>query len=318
MKLIKILFILMILMLVGCTGISRVSTTNSGDTLNTESRILNIPKLSKTAIIVPLFGEVSEKWSVNVEKVLQDSQYNLIVLWIESPGGGVTETILLTHKLKVLQKKYNKQIYVYSERILASGAYWVAAEFEKIIVSPAGYTGSIGVYMMRADFSGLYDMLGLKYHYIASDSTKVMGNPATPMEDWEHTYWQGIINEIHAIFMNHIWAHRSTQLINAYELRNSVRVKTVYDTLLVMHQFRAIASGILYDSKRALLAGLVDSVLFFDEFIEALQLDGFKVVTAKGKVIDTFYPFDNKKKKMRQEVWWDHLQVYKDTYSGDK
>ncbi len=312
MKLIKFLSIfIIILMMTGCSGCISIPgiLKHKTDSLNVE---LHIAK--PTATIIPLFGKVSEEWAIDVEKALQNSRCSLVVLWIESPGGSVTETILLTHKLKVFQKKYNKQIYVYSERILASGAYWVASAFEKIIISPAGRTGSIGVYMVRADYSDLYDKLGLKYHYIASDSTKVMGNDATPMEKWERDYWQWSINTIHASFMEHIWNYRSTQLIASYKHRNLKSVKTAQDTLLVANQFRLIANGMLYGSALALHAGLIDGVMYFDEFVKVLQSNGFVIVTLEGEIITEFYPFssekDSTKEEMAQEIW-DHLQVEK-------
>lgn len=310
MKWIRILLIFTTIFLLfpGCIGIPRIITNNKANSLNAE---LPTPKFTKTAIIVPLFGEVSEKWAIDAEKALQNPQCSLVVLWIESPGGSVTETKILTHKLEAFQKKYNKPIYIYSERILASGAYWIASTFDKIIISPAGHTGSIGVYMVRADYSGLYDMLGLKYYYIASDSTKVMGNNATPMKNWEKGYWQWRINITHITFMNHIWTHRSTQIINSYKFRNWVTVKTRQDTLLVANQFRRIANGLLYNAEYAISYGLIDDIMYFDDFVYILQSNGYKVVTADGKVIDNFYPFSSKDgsmKTLKQEVW-DHLQV---------
>lgn len=303
MDLIKILCVLILIpVIIGCTGCFGISS-HQADSLNVEMTTL---KSSKTAVIVPLFGEVSEKWAIDVETALQNPQYNLVVLWIESPGGGVVETLLLTHKLKVLQKKYNKQIYIYSEKILASGAYWVASAFSRIIVSPVSRTGSIGVYMVRADFSELYDKFGIKYHYIASDSTKVMGNSSMPMKDWEKDHWQKSVAATHYTFMLHVWKNRTTQLINAYQFRNMRSVITRADSIAVWKEFRLIANGIVYSSKYAALAGLVDGILYFDEFVNELESKGFIVVTIEGKVIDDFYPFNGKEnsaKEVKQEIW---------------
>ncbi|KKK59775.1 hypothetical protein LCGC14_3031000, partial [marine sediment metagenome] len=300
--------LMIILMLAGCSGC--MLPMIGKQKVNLSLSPLFTPKPAKTAVIVQLFGEVSEEWTVDVEKALQNPRCSLVVLWIESPGGSVTETKLLTHKLKVLQRKYNKPIYVYSERILASGAYWVASAFEKIVISPAGYAGSIGVYMIREDYSGLYDMLGLKYHYIASDSTKVMGNNATPMKDWERGYWQWTINNIHIKFLNHIWSYRSAQLIESYQHRNQRFITTRQDTLLAKVQFRQIANGTLYNSKYAISMGLIDSVLYFDKFVKFLQEEGFIVMTTEEKMITDFYPFNAKKlEENRAQKTWDHLQV---------
>lgn len=310
MKSIKILLALMLifaLTLVGCPGCIGVPGFLSKNSFDIE---LFTPDQTKTAIIVPLFGEVSEKWAVDVEKALKNPRCSLVVLWIESPGGSVSKTMLLTNKLKVYQEKYNKPIYVYSEKILASGAYWVAAMFEKIIISPAGYTGSIGVYMVRTDYSSLHEMLGLKFHYIASDSTKVMGNNATPMKDWEREYWQWTINNIHIKFMDHIWSYRSTQLMKSYQHRNQRFITTRQDTLLAKVQFRQIANGIVYNSEYAIFMGLIDNVLYFDKFVEFLQEKGFIVMTTEEKVITDFYLFNTKKlKENLAQKTWDHLQV---------
>jgi ClpP class serine protease len=153
--------------------------------------------------------------------------------------------------------------------------------------------------------------MGVKYYFIASDSTKVMGNSATPMQNWEMQYWQWSINSAHNEFMRHVWSYRATQLINTYEFRNSVEVITAQDSMLVAEQFRLIANGMLYSAKYALRAGLIDDIMYFDDFITALHLNRYIIYTADGKVISDFYPFSSKeslKEKMKQEVW-DHLQV---------
>jgi len=291
MKLIIFLFLItLILTLVGCSGNIPAISKYIQASLNAEA--LHPPK---TAVIVPLFGTVSESWASEVEKALQNSDNDLVVLWIESPGGSVITTKLLTHKLKVFQTKYNKPIYVYSEKVLASGAYWVAAAFEKIILSPTGGAGSIGVYTIRADYSKLYDSSGIKHNFIASDSTKIMGHILNPMKDWERKYIQRRINAAHIAFMKHIWDYRSSQLIDAYKIRNLRDVITRQDTILVMYQFRQISNGIFYGANTASSAGLIDGIMYFDEFVEFLKLDGYKAVTIDGKIIVDFYPTEEDK-----------------------
>lgn len=248
----------------------------------------------KTAVIVPLFGPVSPEWLDAAEKVFQNPRYNLVVFWIESPGGSVTETILLTHKLKMYQKKYHKQVYIYSERILASGAYWVAASFETIIVSPVCKTGSIGAYMQLVSYTELFKKAGIKYTIIASDSTKIMGHPTKPLEDWQRKYFQSKINNIHVTFMEHVLINRWNQIYTMFQYRNGIIVKTHQDTVQVFKQFRQIANGLTYQGKKAWAMGLVDNVMYFDEFVKKLKQAGYIVVTADGKYIDDKYIFSDK------------------------
>jgi len=288
----------------------------------TGNKFLNFPKQfsdvigpespgPKTAVVVPLFGEVSESWANNVEKALKDPQNDLVVLWIESPGGGVMETKILTHKIQAYQKTYNKPIYVYSERILASGAYWVAATFDKIIVSPASYSGSIGVYLERDDVSDYYLKQGVKINFIASDSTKVIGNPAIPMKNWERVHWQKEIKQAFLNFMAHVWYYRQNKLILAYDIRNGKLTNTYKDTVSAATQFRFIANGLVYDAQHSLAYGLVDQIMYFDEFVKSLQSKGYKVVTLKGTEILDFYPIDSAQVHQKQLSLkiWDKLRV---------
>lgn len=302
-----------IAMLTGCSGCSGIPgiSINTVDSVDAE---LNIPETMEVAVVVPLFGAVSEKWAVAVEAALQNPRYSLVILWIESPGGGVVETKILVHKLQTFQKKYNKPIYIYSERILASGAYWVASTFEKIIISPAGSAGSIGVYMRRVDASEFYKKLGLTIHYIASDSTKVIGNDASKMPEWERAHWQASIDAIHLEFMQHVWKYRKVQLRNSCRdllERYGASTKSVTDMIVFNDYFRYIANGFAYDAKMAYMFGLVDNVMYFDDFVSTLQSMGYTVITVDGKIITEFYPFEDKdvyKKKMKRKVR-DHLQV---------
>jgi len=252
-------------------------------------------KLPKTAVVVKFSGIVSEDWAIDFEKAISNPKYNLVVLWIESPGGGLATTKLLSHKLKVYQKKYNKPVYVYSERLLASGAYWIASTFDSIYISPAGYTGSIGVYILRIDAREFYKKWGVTLHYIASDSTKVMGNDASEMKDWEREYWQWVIDVAHVEFMNYVWKHRKEQLCTSYKMLKGRSVNTMQDTIMVADQFRQVANGLLYNNKFAYSFGLIDGSMYFDNFIKMLQTDGYTIITTNGEIIEDFYPVVVKK-----------------------
>lgn len=260
-----------------------------------DSTVIEMIKPSKTAVVIKFSGIVSEDWATDFEKAISGPKYDLVVLWIESLGGGLATTKLLSHKLEVYQKKYDKPVYIYSERQLASGAYWIASAFDSIYISPAGYTGSIGVYMLRIDAREFYKKWGLTLHYIASDSTKIMGNGASEMKDWEREYWQWHIDVAHANFMSHVWKHRKVQLCTSYKVLKLRSVSTMKDTIMVADHFRQVANGLAYDSKLAYTLGLIDGYMYFDEFVAMLQNRGYTVKTVKGEIIEDFYPIAVKK-----------------------
>jgi len=280
-----LLTIALCFMIIGCI-VPKLST-------NIDSTMVEISeptKLPKTAVVVKFSGIISEDWATDFEKAISNSKYNLVVLWIESPGGGLATTKLLSHKLEFYQKKYNKPVYIYSERVLTSGAYWIASAFDSIYISPVGYTGSIGVYMLRIDAREYYKKWGVTLHYIASDSTKIMGNDASEMKDWERKYWQWRIDVAHVNFMSHVWNHRKEQLCTSYKMLKLRNVSTMKDTIMVADHFRQIANGLSYDAKLAYILGLIDGYMYFDEFVAMLQDRGFVVETVKGEVIEDFYP----------------------------
>lgn len=294
----------LIFMLTGCQGcfLPGIGQQKVGPNF-TE---LNKVKPVKTAVIVPLWGTVSEEWAIDVEKALKNPKNDLIVLKIESPGGSVSETILLLRKISFYQKKYNKQICIYSEKLLASGAYWVASTFKPVIMSPIGYAGSIGVYIERTDYSERLKKLGIRIYLIASDSTKISGHSSVPMNEKTLKNLQKSVNNTHRLFMQYIWHYRAPQLISAYKTRNWPfgKVKTFQDTILVQQQFRQIANGSVYPAQEALKYGLVDGVVFFDTFIKNLQMKGYTTVLLNGQLIKDFYP-------MTEHEWIEKQKVTK-------
>jgi len=297
-----LIVILYLTIAIGCTGCFSTFTGNDA----TVTSVVAEKSTTKVAVIVKFSGIVSEEWAIAFEKAISDPKYDLVVLWIESPGGGLTTTKILAHKLETYKKKYNKTIFVYSERLLASGAYWIASSVDKIFISPAGRAGSIGVYMVRVDASEFYRKWGIKFHYIASDSTKVMGNDASKMAEWERKYWQASINRAHHDFMLQVWKHRKVQLRNScHNLLSLYGVDTVKitDSVVFYDYFRYIANGLPYSAEEALFLGLIDGHMYFDRFVTMLYDYGYVVVTFEGKIIDNgdFYPMVKEKKKEKEK-----------------
>lgn len=292
--------LVLILMLMGCQGCFIPGIGKQK--INLSLAEMSAPEPTKTAVIVPLWGNVSEQWAIDIEKALKNPKNDLVVLKIESPGGSVGETIALLRKILKYQHRYdNKPIQIYSSWLLASGAYWIAAAFKPIIVSPLSYSGSIGVYIERKDFSEYYEKKGLKFNLIASDSAKIVGHFSVPMSDKERATLQQSVNYIYIKFLNHIWDHRSSQLLVSYAMVN-FPFSSIFDTVAAKMQFQLVANGAIHNSHIARRYGLVDQVLFFDKFIENLHIDGYATVLLNGKVIIDFLPMTKKDWKEQTKV----------------
>ena len=104
-----------------------------------------------------------------VGKALQaaadDESIKAVVLRINSPGGDAMASDQLWRAVKRVREK--KPVVVSMGDYAASGGYYIASASNAIVSEPATLTGSIGVFMLRPVFAGLYDKLGVGRELIA-------------------------------------------------------------------------------------------------------------------------------------------------------
>jgi len=253
------------------------------------------PILSYKAVVVRVNGDVSENWINAVKPVFMDPQYHAVILWIDSPGGDVITTKIVAHKLEFLKNKYKKRLYIFTEKYLASGAYWVSCVADEIIAAPSAYVGSIGAFIVRVDARKYYEKQGVTLYYIASDSNKVRGNDASEMTEKEREYWQAYVDQIHQEFMAVVWNHRAKPLLASFILLNNIPQKK-YTTEEIFEiqrnaqmQFYKIADGTLYNNKDAYLFGLIDRFMYFDELVTMMNNQRYTVYNIAGDTITDLY-----------------------------
>src|SRR5690606_27173335 len=82
-----------------------------------------------------------------------DPNVRAIALRISSPGGHVHGTPELAAEVKAAAA--TKPVHAFAEDIMASAAYWVASQARSISVNPTGEVGSIGVFGVVEDTSGM-------------------------------------------------------------------------------------------------------------------------------------------------------------------
>lgn len=271
------------------------NTTKNSDSLNSTLQIIEkVPEYK--AVVIKLEGPVSEKWITTIQPFFEDTLYNALILWIESPGGTITDTKIVAHKLEFLKTKYNKHLFIYTEQLLASGAYWISCVADEIIAAPSAEVGSIGVYVVRINAQKYYENIGLKIYYIASDSNKVLGNDASELTPAEREHWEKIIRNLHYQFMSFVWEHRAQVLVNAYIFRTGLTTKTQWTEeelanlqIQTQIEFRIIADGSIYDNESAYLYGLIDRYMYFDALVQLLNKQHYTVYNVSGnKIIDLY------------------------------
>jgi protease-4 len=89
----------------------------------------------------------------------EDGRVRAIVLRVESPGGDASASDLIWRA--VTRAKARKPVVVSMGDVAASGGYLAAVGADLIVAEPSTLTGSIGVFMLKPDLSGLLEKLSL-------------------------------------------------------------------------------------------------------------------------------------------------------------
>jgi signal peptide peptidase SppA len=125
------------------------------------------PKKEKIALLYVQgdIGDGQARKTINaIRKIGQDKDTKCLVLRVSSPGGRIFPCEAISEELKAL----NVPVVVSFGNVAASGGYYISAMANRVFASHKTVTGSIGVFGMRADLTGLTDRYGIKVKYEAS------------------------------------------------------------------------------------------------------------------------------------------------------
>lgn len=114
-----------------------------------------------------------------------DDSVESIILHLDTPGGTVTGVPEAAYYLASLAAQGEKEIVAYTDTLMASAGYYIAAGAHRIVASPSSRVGSIGVVGTLLDCTQFDAIEGLKYTTYKSGKYKDLGNPhreATPEE----------------------------------------------------------------------------------------------------------------------------------------
>lgn len=187
----------------------------------------------------------------SIDTAAEDPTVEAIILEVDSPGGGVTESAEIHQRIVDLQKNYEKPIYVSMGNMAASGGYYVAAPADKIFAEASTLTGSIGVIMQSMNFSGLAEKYGIEFNTIKSGKHKDIMSPTREMTDEEDEILQSMIDEMYDEFVDVIVDGRD----------------------LSEKEVRKIGDGRIYTGKQAVEVDLVDEIGSFDDTLVELMDD---------------------------------------------
>jgi ClpP class serine protease len=101
-----------------------------------------------------------------------------------------------------------KPIFAVANTMACSAAYHIASQATEMSVTPSGYVGSIGVYMLHVDYSSMLEEAGITETYVFAGRRKVEGNDSQPLGDEAKAAWQAEVDDIYARFVADVAAGR--------------------------------------------------------------------------------------------------------------
>jgi protease-4 len=187
-----------------------------------------------------------------IRQAEKDPSVKALVLRINSPGGTVAAADDIAVQLHKFRRTGRKVLTSMSD-VAASGAYWIAANTDKIWASQGTMTGSIGVIWEIARLEGLYKKLGIEFEVIKSGPFKDMGSAARGLQEEERKILQAMVDDTYDQFITTILGGR----------------KISREDLL------KIADGRVLTGRQAKQAGLVDELgNMYDAINDAAKMAG--------------------------------------------
>ena len=208
----------------------------------------------------------------NIQSATKDKNVKAMVLRVNSPGGDVWASELITNALNEF-KETDRPIISSMGDIAASGGVWVTTNSDEIWAEEDTLTGSIGVYGIVPTLDGIYDWAGIKVDGVSSTKAGEWDEREAMPENITNLI-QSSIDRIYFKFVNKVADNRDM----------------LYEDVL------PIAGGRIWSGYKALELGLVDKIGDLGDALDSAaklaEIEDFSVKTYK-KPLDPFELFIN-------------------------
>lgn len=186
----------------------------------------------------------------DLEKLAKDDDVKAIVIRINSGGGSAYASEQIWHQIMELKKL--KPVVISMGGMAASGGYYMSAPANWIIAEPTTITGSIGIFGMFPDVSGLLnEKLGLKFDQVKTNKFADFGTRTRPFTNEEMSYLSLYINRGYKLFRHRVAEGRN----------------------MTDEQVEKVAQGHVFTGQDAQKIGLVDQLGGLnDAIVKAAQL----------------------------------------------
>lgn len=214
---------------------------------------MNGPIVYRSSWMSMYFGFATiETMQAQLRTALADPAVRAICFRCDSPGGIVD--MVPEFAEEIFKARGQKPMTFVADVMIASCAYWLAAQGDQVVVTRSSRVGAIGTYCTHEDISGMLEKAGIKVTLISHGDHKTDGNPYEPLSDSARAAYQAYADEV------------GDEFDTAVARGRGVTKKVVLDTF---------GQGALFRGKAAIATGLADQVGTFTQVLTKLT---------KGKV----------------------------------
>lgn len=179
----------------------------------------------------------AQKVCADLQDLAKDKDVKAVVLRVNSPGGSAYASEQIWHQVMELKKV--KPVVVSMGSYAASGGYYISCPANWIVAEPNTLTGSIGVFGMFPDVSGLLrEKLGLKFDEVKTNKYALFGTRSRPFTADELSHLESYIDRGYKLFRQRVADGRR----------------------LKVDQVEQVAQGHVWLGQDALRIGLVDQL----------------------------------------------------------
>lgn len=179
----------------------------------------------------------AQKVCADLQDLAKDKDVKAVVLRVNSPGGSAYASEQIWHQVMELKKV--KPVVVSMGSYAASGGYYISCPANWIVAEPNTLTGSIGIFGMFPDVSGLLrEKLGLKFDEVKTNKYALFGTRSRPFTADELSHLESYIDRGYKLFRKRVADGRR----------------------LKVDQVEQVAQGHVWLGQDALRVGLVDQL----------------------------------------------------------
>ncbi|MBE0489065.1 MAG: S49 family peptidase [Halomonas sp.] len=154
----------------------------------------------------------AERIVAGLKRAWEAEESVAVVLQIDSPGGSPVQSQRIYDEIMRLRGEGDKPIIAVIEDVGASGAYYIAAAADEILVAPASLVGSIGVISASFGFEEAIERLGVERRVFAAGDNKAFLDPFSALAPEQRQFWQSVLATTHRQFIEAVREGRGDRL----------------------------------------------------------------------------------------------------------